>query len=132
MRVELGPVAEIAEDRCQAVGDGSAVVFRVGDDIRVFSSRCLHQDSSLDGGWIRDGVLSCPLHFWRYDIADGGHIGTSAPVGLEQYPVTIVDGHGFVELPEPEPPRSFREQQLAHAAEWNARRAGDRQECENE
>ena len=35
---------------CVAVGDGRAVVVRVGDELRAFENRCLHQDSLLAGG----------------------------------------------------------------------------------
>ncbi len=125
MRVPAGRVGEMAEDTCVAVGDGNAVVVRVGDTVKAFRNRCLHQDSPLDGAWVRDGVLSCPLHFWRYRVDDGTNIGTGER--LEEFAVQVVDGEAFVEVPDPHPPRSLREQLLDRArtydreSSWRAR-----------
>ena len=117
VRVALGPVAEISEATCLSVGDGRAVVVRVDGEVRAFRNRCLHQDSPLDGGWIRDGVLSCPLHFWRYRADDGRLIGTRR--SLEQFPVEVVDGEAFAVLPDVPAPVSLREQLLARAQQYD-------------
>ena len=113
MRVALGMVADISDSMCVSAGGERAIVFRIGDEVRAYRNRCVHQDSALAGGWIRDGVLSCPLHFWRYRADDGRHIGTT--MVLEQYPVEIVDGKAFVEVPDPPPPTSLRQQLLERA-----------------
>ena len=117
MRVSLGLVADISETTCVAAGDQHAVVFRIGDEVRAYRNRCVHQDSALAGGWIRDGVLSCPLHFWRYRADDGRHIGTTQ--SLEPYPVEIIDGEAFVEVPDLPAPKSLRQQLLERASEYN-------------
>ena len=119
----MGPVAAIPADACVAVGDGSAVVVRVGDEICAFRNRCLHQDSPLAGGIVRDGVLSCPLHFWRYRAATGELIGTRRR--LESFPVDVVDGDAVVVLPDPPPPMSLREQLLARARGYDRDAAYD-------
>lgn len=113
MRVALGPVAAVRDDECVAVADGRAVVLRVGDTVCAYRNQCLHQDSPLAGGIVRNGVLSCPLHFWRYHADSGRLVGTRRD--LERYPVEIVDGEAFVEVPDPPPPRSLREQLLERA-----------------
>ena len=116
-RISLGPVEAVSDRTCVAVGDGRAVVLRRGDRVVAFRNRCLHQDSPLDGGWIRDGVLTCPLHFWRYRADDGSVIGGAG--SLESYPVDVVDGEAFVTLP-PEPERrSIREELLARARDYD-------------
>jgi nitrite reductase/ring-hydroxylating ferredoxin subunit len=116
-RVALGPVAEIPTDRCLATADGRVVVVRVGDQVCAYRNRCLHQDSPLDGGWVRRGVLSCPLHFWRYDVATGQHRDGGGR--LERFEVEVVDGEAYVLLP-PEPrPTSLREELLARAADYD-------------
>ncbi len=121
MRVALGPVTAIPDDHCEAVGGGRAVVVRVGDSVCAYRNRCAHQDAALAGGIVRGGVLSCPLHFWRYHVDTGQLIGSRQR--LDSYPVTIVDGEAFVELPDPPPPKSMREQLLERA------RAYDRQQA---
>jgi HAD superfamily hydrolase (TIGR01509 family) len=116
MLVAVGPLADIPLDRCLAVGDGRAVVARVGEEVVAFENRCLHQDSPLAGGQIRQGTLTCPLHFWRYRLPSGVHVGGEGR--LTAYPVTVVDGVVHVEVPEATN-LSFRERMLAHAAAWD-------------
>lgn len=113
MRVPLGPVASVPDDACVAVADGRAVVLRIGDTVCAYRNQCLHQDSPLAGGIVRNGVLSCPLHFWRYHADTGRLVGTRRD--LERYEVEVVDGEAFAELPDPPPPRSLREQLLERA-----------------
>ena len=118
MRVTVGTLGDIPLDRCMAIAGGSAIVARVGDTVVAFQNRCLHQDSPLEGGHISgDGRLTCPLHFWRYDVATGRHIGGGG--SLPSYPVTVLDDEVIVELPDPEPPLSIREMMLRHAREWS-------------
>lgn len=98
MRVAVGPIAEVPDTECMAVGDGRAVVVRVGDELRAFENRCAHQDSPIAGGLVRNGVLSCPFHFWRYRVDDGRLIGSQR--ALQRFPVDVVDGEAFVLLPD--------------------------------
>lgn len=117
MRVSAGPFADIPADRCVAIAEGRAVVVRVGDRVVAFDNRCLHKDSPLAGGRVISGRLTCPLHFWRYRLPGGEHVGGQG--ALPSFPVTTSDGEVLVDLPDPEPPRSLREQLLAHAREWD-------------
>lgn len=128
MRVPIGPVRDIPDDRCIAVAEGRVVVVRFGDEVRAYRNRCLHQESPLAEGWVRDGVLSCPLHFWRYDVATGelrNGLGC-----LERYAIEYEGGIAHVIVPEDAPARSLREELLERArsydrdAAFRARRAG--------
>jgi nitrite reductase/ring-hydroxylating ferredoxin subunit len=117
MRVAIGPIADVPADGCIPVAGGRAVVVRVGDEIRAYRNRCLHQDSPLVGGWVRDGVLSCPLHFWRYDVSTGqSRTGDGC---LERFTVEYEAGHGFVLLPDEQPYRSLREELLDRARTYD-------------
>ena len=117
MRVPIGPVESVPSDRCVGVGDGRAVVVRDGDELRAYQSRCLHQDSLLDGGTVRNGVLSCPLHFWRYRVADGSLIGSKR--SLVRFPIDIVDGEAFVLLPDDDPDVPLRQRLLDRARDYD-------------
>ena len=113
MRVPIGPVGDLPDDGCVAIADARAVVVRVGDEVRAYRNRCLHQDSPLAGGWVRDGVLSCPLHFWRYDVATGRvRGGTSC---LERFDVEYEHGEAVVVVPDEPPRRSLRDELLDRA-----------------
>lgn len=117
MRVPVGPVASVPADGCVAVADGRAVVVRVGDELRAYRNRCLHQDSPLAGGWVRDGVLACPLHFWRYDVATGRLRNGSAC--LERFPVEYDADGAHVIVPDDPPRRSLREELLDRARAYD-------------
>lgn len=117
VRVDAGPLEAVPSDRCVAVGDGRAVIVKVDGAPVAFANRCLHQASELAGGRVLAGRLTCPQHFWRYDLPGGRHIGNRGC--LVTFPTEVVDGHVIVELPEPEPAMSMRERLLAHAREWD-------------
>ena len=110
-RISLGPASDLPTRQCIAVGDGQAVAFRLGDEVRAYRNRCPHEGQPLAGGWITDGVLTCPAHFWRFDAATG--------VGLDALATDIVDGEVFVELPAPDERRSIRDVLLDHARTWD-------------
>jgi 3-phenylpropionate/trans-cinnamate dioxygenase ferredoxin subunit len=112
-RIPIGPVGDVPTDRCVAVGDGLAIALRIGDEVCAYRNQCLHQESPLAGGIVRDGVLMCPLHFWRYD-ARSGRV-TTGTTELERFPVEIVDGEAVVLLPDERPRRSLREDLLERA-----------------
>lgn len=123
MRVPIGPPEAVPTDACVEVGGGTAVVVRVGDEVCAYRNRCAHQDSPLAGGIVRDGVLSCPLHFWRYRAATGELIGTRRR--LERFPVEVVDGEAYVDLPDAPPAASLREQLLMRARGYDRGTAYD-------
>jgi 3-phenylpropionate/trans-cinnamate dioxygenase ferredoxin subunit len=123
MRAAVGPVADVPEDRCIAVGGGRAVVVRVGGELRAFENRCLHQESRLDDGRVRNGVLSCPLHFWRYRVEDGSLIGSKR--ALPRFPIEVVDGEAFVLLPDDGPDVPLRQRLLERAREYDRTAAWD-------
>lgn len=112
-------LADLPPDHCVAVGTGEAVVARLGEEVVAFQNRCLHQSSPLAGGRVADGKLTCPLHFWRYRLPSGEHLGREG--SLPSYPVTVEQGEVFVEVPGPKPALPFREMMLQHAREWKGR-----------
>ena len=101
MRVGAGPVAQIPETVCLAVGDERAVVVRVGAEIRAFRNRCAQGDADLAGADVTDGLITCSVHRRRYRVADGARIGSSEK--LERLPVEIVSGEAFVLMPDADP-----------------------------
>ena len=116
--VNAGDLGDLPTDVGVAIADGRAVVVRVGDEVFAYRNECPHQASPLDGGLVKDGVLTCPLHFWRYDATTGAKSGEPR-LRLESYPVVMESGSVRVVLPDPPPARSMREMLLAHARQWN-------------
>ncbi len=107
--------------RATAVADGSVVVVRGADDIVcAYASRCPHANESLDGALVFGGVIVCPHHFWRFDLATGANRSTGP--GLHPVAVEVDAGSVTVEVPDSAAPRSFRDIMLEHARSW---RRGD-------
>lgn len=124
-RVPLGRVDEIPTDHCIAAAGDRVVVVRVGDDICAYRNRCLHQDAPLAGGWVRSGVLSCPLHFWRYDVASGEH--RNGDGRLPRFEVEVVGDEAYVLVPRVTEPLSLRQQLLARARDYDRATAFQRE-----
>jgi len=102
-----------APQRFDAGGQGVLVALVDGQP-RAMSDSCLHKGVSLVGGVCRDGVITCPSHWWRYDLRDGSLQGTPG-AGLAVYPARVSNGIIEVQLPEAAAAMSMREVLLAHA-----------------
>jgi nitrite reductase (NADH) small subunit len=66
-------VEEVAEGRGRSL-DALGVrlaVFRQAGELIALSGRCPHSGGSLGHGWIEEGEVVCPLHHWRFRLADG-------------------------------------------------------------
>ncbi len=90
-------------------------LFRVRGSVVAWRNHCPHQAAPVCRGRVtgtlltspvhtyrpgRDGeVLQCPWHGWEFDLVDGHHLAPGSPARLRGYPVEVVDGSVFVELP---------------------------------
>ena len=100
-------------------GGVAVAVFDLGDELVAVDDRCLHQGGSLSRGFVRAGTVTCPEHWWRYDLRTGERVG--APhLCLRRYPVRRVGDEVVVQVPAAAagPPLSLRERLLQHAREW--------------
>ena len=105
------------------VGGRSLAVFVVDGDWYVTDATCPHNGGPLVQGWIRDGrVLTCPWHFYRFDLASGDCL-TAAGYRLGRYPVVERDGECYADVPEAPPRRTWSELLRAHARGGDERRA---------
>jgi 3-phenylpropionate/trans-cinnamate dioxygenase ferredoxin subunit len=84
--------------------DGRAIVlWRVGDQVFALDNLCPHFGSRLDAGRVKDGILACPLHGARFELATG-RCRTPALGGRDvvAHAARIVDGQVEVALsPDP-------------------------------
>ena len=116
VEVAAGPVGELpagtvrlleAAGRRVAVGNAGGRLFALDDT-------CLHRGGSLACGHLDGEVLTCPLHWWRYDVRSGRRLGQPG-LRVATYPVRVVDGQVRVTVTPAPPPRSMREILLEHA-----------------
>ena len=97
-------------------GGVEVAVFNHGGELHALDNRCLHRGGPLAQGVMRDGVVTCPFHLWRYEVMTGRCIGSSG-AALRRYKVRAQGGRIEVLVPRPAPPRSWRQWLLAHARE---------------
>lgn len=98
---------------CQdnALSDGEAIkvdgpsaaiaVFKVNGELFALNDRCSHGNASISEGYVEDdGTVECPLHAARFCLKTGAALCQPATVALTTFPVTLVDGAVFVDVPE--------------------------------
>lgn len=93
------------------------VVFNMDGELHAIDAACVHTGGPLEEGVVTNGVVTCPWHLHRYEIATGRRVDMAGR-GQESYPVSVDDGVVVVEVPDPKPPQSMRERLLEHAREW--------------
>ncbi|MFM8772765.1 MAG: Rieske (2Fe-2S) protein [Actinomycetota bacterium] len=107
-------VADLVEPRRFEAGGRAVLVAVVDGQPRAVADSCLHKGASLEGGVCKQGVITCPSHWWRYDLRDGALQG-SPGVHLATFPCRVVDGTIEVDLPPAPAERSMRDILLEHA-----------------
>ena len=99
---------------CLSLADGSPV---------AVADACAHRQTALSGGLVRDGVLTCPGHFWRYDLRTGQCV--NRPDRVASYQCRVVDGWVDVLVPDPAPVVGIRAMLLAAARQRTVPEAAD-------
>jgi nitrite reductase [NAD(P)H] small subunit len=92
----------------------SYAVFTVGGELHVTDGACPHNGGPLAEGLVRDGFVTCPWHWYSYELATG-RCRTAVGYELRRYPVVLVGGRPHVSLPAAAPARSWSEILRAHA-----------------
>lgn len=113
---DVRPGRAVGRDVGDSGQDRDRVCVVAGDDgvYVALLDRCPHRDIKLSGGIVRDGILICPGHFWRFDLRTG--LRTDSPdKAATVYSTPVVDGWVEALLPPPAPRRSMREWLLAEA-----------------
>ena len=70
----------------------------VGGELHVTDGACPHNGGPLAEGLVRDGVVTCPWHWYAYELATG-RCRTAAGYELRRYPVVVVGGRPHAVLP---------------------------------
>lgn len=125
--IDVGSVADVPFDRGLAVTieDRPIAVFRVDDEVVAYQGSCLHRAGPLADGACRDGIVTCPSHWWRYDLRTGSSMHDRG-LRLHRYPVSIRDGRVLVTVPVADEPESWRDRLLRLARERAAAEEGSR------
>lgn len=80
------------------VAGTSVALFNLGGTIRAVSAECTHAGGPLCEGDVEDGVVTCPWHAARFDLADGKALTRPATLGLVCYPARVVGARIEIEI----------------------------------
>jgi nitrite reductase (NADH) small subunit len=94
-------------------GRGYAV-FDVGGELHVTDGLCPHNGGPLADGLVRDGVVTCPWHWYSYELGTG-RCRTAPGYELRRYRVVHDGGQAYAVLPPAAPPRAWSQILRAHA-----------------
>lgn len=68
-----------------------------GEKLIGIESECKHMKASLGRAKIEDGIIVCPWHGWRYDIASGECLNAPGSK-LKHYDLEVVDDQVYLIL----------------------------------
>ncbi len=60
--------------------------------IYALENRCTHQNNPLEGGRVRGGYVSCPLHGVRFKLDTGEPVGALTRIPVRTFAVQVEDG----------------------------------------
>lgn len=116
--VDVAAVADVPVDRGLAVSaEGRAIaIFRLDDGLVAYQGMCLHRAGPLAEGVCRDGIVTCPSHWWRYDLRSGSRLDAK-DLRLARYPVVARNGRVLVTVPTATEVEGWRDRLLRLARE---------------
>src|SRR5213593_3738980 len=76
------------EGKTVIVGGKLIAVFRTGETFHAIDDMCPHMGASLAGGYVEDGIVTCPWHGWRFQITDGTW-ADNRRIKIGSYPVRV-------------------------------------------
>ena len=96
----FGAVNEIPEGRpvAKTLGGHTIMVVKLLGKCHAVDNRCTHAGGSLCDGNLNGQIITCPLHFAKFDVTTGEVKGPPATVPLKKYATRVVDGVLEVEV----------------------------------
>jgi nitrite reductase/ring-hydroxylating ferredoxin subunit len=97
--VRVALVSEIPEGTGKAVvANGRRVaIFNVAGDFHAVDGVCPHQGGPLGEGILDGPIVSCPWHFWQFDVVKG-HAPDFPEASIPKFRVKISGSELFVEV----------------------------------
>jgi nitrite reductase/ring-hydroxylating ferredoxin subunit len=80
------------------VGENTFAILNVDGEIRAFEGSCPCTGGPLGKGAIREGLLVCPWHGWRFDC-ESGVSAYDANVCIRRVPVKVDGDEIWIEVP---------------------------------
>jgi nitrite reductase/ring-hydroxylating ferredoxin subunit/Fe-S cluster biogenesis protein NfuA len=89
--LDAGTLAEIPEGglRTLELGGQKILLSRQGKAVTCFQNACAHLGFPIHDGDVEDGIITCPHHGFRYDLASGECL-TAPEVQLQSHAVRVI------------------------------------------
>jgi nitrite reductase (NADH) small subunit len=85
------------EGRVVAAGGVEIALFRIDGAFHAIENACAHQGGPLGEGMLDGTTVTCPWHFWSYDVRSGRNT-TSAEIGVKKFPVEVRGEEIYVDI----------------------------------
>jgi nitrite reductase (NADH) small subunit len=98
--VTVAKVSDIAEGQGQAfaVNGRMVAVFNEAGKFYAMDDFCPHMGASLAGGYLEEGIVTCPWHAWRFCIHDGRWCD-NPKIGVDSFEVRVAGDEIQVKVP---------------------------------
>ena len=96
--IDIGPLAELESGKptLRKAEGRRFVCVRDGSEVHALDDRCPHQGYPLSQGSVRDGVLTCEWHNWKFELGSGAcSFGGEA---VRRYPSKVEDGRVHLDI----------------------------------
>ena len=71
---------------------GDVLLVKKRETFYAFETRCPHQRKPLEGSWVENDKIVCPMHQYRFSLKDGRGHGMC----LDRYPLRISNDGVFI------------------------------------
>ncbi len=88
--------------------DMQLAVFRFGGVLHSLDNICPHRHAEriFEAIISKEGTITCPLHFWTYELATGMNVNQKQGIkNLRKYEIFEEDGEVWAEKPPFKPPK---------------------------
>ncbi len=75
------------------------LLIKKAGEIYAISNKCAHMACALAGGSLKDYMIECPCHDWRYDIRTG-EFQDAGEIKIPVYEWRLSDGKIFIKIEE--------------------------------
>ncbi len=96
--IDIGPLADLTpgQPTLRKAEGRRFVCVRDGAEVHALDDRCPHQGYPLSQGSVRDGVLTCEWHNWKFELGSGAcSFGGEA---VRHYPSRVEDGRVHLDV----------------------------------
>jgi nitrite reductase/ring-hydroxylating ferredoxin subunit len=84
---------------CVRVGGIEIGLYRVDGEIFAMENTCPHAGSPLHEGELEGAVITCPLHFWQFDVRTGCRPDDADGWPIPCFAVSVIDGEVWIDVP---------------------------------